>query len=112
MSLRSQWDTAKNGMSSAGVKVSVFSKDFGGTLDAFEKADKAYQAAGGGDPAKLDKAKATRKAAAGSAYNIGGEYGRNIRYLEDHATDAKQKTAIQKAGTALMPIMNTLKKAI
>jgi len=112
MSLKSQWDAAKSGMSSAGVKVSVFSKDFGSALDAYEKAEKAYQSAGGGDPAKLDKARTARKTAAKHAYDIGGEYGKNIRYLEDHATDAKHKAAIQKAGTALMPIMNTLHKAL
>jgi hypothetical protein len=112
MSLRSDWDSAKNKMANAGVDASLFSKAFGPALDNYESADKDYAAiTSGKDPNKLAQALTKRKTAATSAFVIADAYGVNLKCLEQRAKDARQKAAFDDAGDVLMNIKMRLKKA-
>jgi len=40
MGMRKDWEAEKNKLEGMAIKPSLFKRDFGGALDAFEKADK------------------------------------------------------------------------
>ena len=108
MSLTSNWNDAKKAMGKLSVDLKVFSKDFGSALDDFERARKKYEDGSGKDPKKLDVARADLKAKKSKAKAIAGTYGESIQYLYKHATDSKQKSVLDDAGTTVMKIINAI----
>jgi len=108
VSLSANWNTAKKAMGKIGVDTAVFNQSFTSSLDDFEKARRKYDEIGGKDPQKLDDARSKLKAKKTKAKGIAGQYGNTIQYLYKHATDTKQKSVLDDAGTTMMGIINAI----
>jgi hypothetical protein len=109
VSLSSDWNIAKKAMDKVGVDVKLFKKDFSSTLDDFERAKRKYEEAGGKDPKKLDTVLSELKIKREKAKSVAGVYGDSIQYLYKHATDSKQKSVLDDAGTTVMKIILAIK---
>ena len=115
MSYRDEWVKAKKTLEALKVDTKkIFKQDLGPSLDAYEAANKKYEAVRSGTnfEAVIAASKA-RKTAAEAAYKICGVYLNDFKFFKKGVTDANVKKALDSAETVLaMKITDPLKKAV
>ena len=111
-SARAEWKTHKSNMEKAGIKMTDIADkaNFGPALDAFEKAEDAFDKAPGTDQKKIEKAEAEVKKTAAAAVAAGQKYLQVLDHLEKATHDPKHKKALELVTFWLGREIVTMKK--